>query len=253
MGDAHQEVVRKQFGRAAETFAERTRGRFDALGVVEFSRVPEGATVAEVGAGGGNFLGLFAERAGRLIAVDLTEAMLAQARSRFPQMNLVAGDGTFLPIRSRAIDLVTTAQALHHVWRPVELLKEMRRVVAPGGRVLIVDSVASERYEEMKRMNELDRIRDPSHAAFRSPSAMRVIVRAAGLRIVDERIREEEQTLSNWMWPGEFEEARIARVRDFIERWGHETGLGFERRGEDWAFTRRRLMILAEREGPGNL
>ena len=115
------------------------------------------------------------------------------------------------------------------------------------GHVLVLDSVTTERHEESEMMNLLDRIRDPSHAAFRSPSAMRLIVQAAGLEIVDEHLSEERSALSRWMWPGEFEEGRIAEVRAFIEKHGAETGMDFERDGDDWTFTRRRLMLLARR------
>jgi predicted chitinase len=96
-------------------------------------------------------------------------------------------------------------------------------------------------------MTELELARDPSHAMSRPPSAYRMIVRAAGLEIVDERVAESEQRLSTWMWPGEFPEERIAAVGDLIAKIGPETGMGFERDGDDWVFTRRRLMLLAER------
>ena len=242
----HDATIRAEFDRAAEKFAERTKGRFDHMDPVSFSRVSEGETVVEVGAGTGNFLALFAGVAGRRIAVDLTPSMLEQAR-RHEGLDLVAGDGRRLPLRSGSADLVTSAQALHHVPGPAAVVKEMRRVARPGGRVLIVDQVATERYEEALMMTQLELARDPSHAMSRPPSAHRVMVRAAGLEIVDEQLHESEQRLSTWMWPGEFPEERIAAVSDLIEKIGPETGMGFERDGDDWVFTRRRQMLLAER------
>jgi ubiquinone/menaquinone biosynthesis C-methylase UbiE len=245
--DAHQETVRREFDRAAPVFAERSAGRFNSLNVVEFARVKPGQTVLEVGAGTGNFISLFSALTDDLIALDLTPGMLEQARLRHPKLKLVLGDAFRLPLRTGSFDLAATAQALHHIWKPVDVLKELRRVVSPDGRVLIVDSVATEKFEEVEAMNELDRLRDPSHAAFRSPLTMKVIVESAGLSVVDERLHEEDQTFSNWMWPGEFPQERIERVREFIETRGHETGLGFERIGDDFRFTRRRMMLLAER------
>ena len=242
----HDATVRAEFDRAAAHFAERTAGRFDHMDPVAFSRASEGDTVVEVGAGTGNFLALFAGVAGRRIAVDLTPAMLEQAR-RHEGLDLVAGDGRRLPLRSASVDLVASAQALHHVHDPAAVVKEMRRVAKPGGRVLLVDQVATERYEEALMMTELELARDPSHAMSRPPSAYRMMARAAGLEIVDERVAESEQRLSTWMWPGEFPEERIAAVSDLIEKIGAETGMDFERDGDDWIFTRRRLMLLAER------
>ena len=214
---------------------------------VPFSRRSPGQAAAEVGAGTGHFLALFADVADLLVAVDLTPGMLERARRDHPELRLVAGDGARLPLGTRSFDLVATAQALHHIWKPVEVLKECRRVVRETGHVLVLDSVATERLEEAEMMNHLDRIRDPSHAAFRSPSAMRLIVQAAGLEIVDEHLSVERSSLAKWMWPGEFEEGRIEQVRGFIEKHGPDTGMEFERDGDDWTFTRRRLMLLARR------
>ena len=246
-GHPHQELIKTQFAHAAEAFAERSSGRFDVLNVVDFSLVQPGQTVIEVGAGTANFISLFSEVAGIAVAFDLTYEMLLVARKKHPEVQLIVADGMRLPITSRSVDLVTTAQALHHIHQPVEVLKELRRVVAPAGRVLVVDSVATESLEEALAMNELDLIRDPSHAAFRSPSTMKMLVQTAGLTIVQEHLSVEQQKLSEWMWPGEFADTAIDKVRTFIEERGHETGMKFEPEGDDWVFERRRLMLLAER------
>jgi SAM-dependent methyltransferase len=244
-GDGDRSTLRSEFERVAGYFAERTKGRFDALGVVEFARITPGETVAEVGAGTGNFLSLFEEKAGRLVAIDLVPGMLQVARKELPGVDALVADGARLPLRSRSIDVVASAQAFHHVAQPVPVLREMRRVAAPGGRVLVVDQAATEHFEEAVAMTELEVLRDPSHAVSRPPSAFRIMFRAAGLDIVDERIAEDEQRLSNWMWPGEFPEERIEAVRSFIEEHGAETGMGFGRDGDDWVFVRRRAMFLA--------
>lgn len=244
-----QSLLKDEFARAAEGFAERTRGRFDSMGVPDFARVGQHETVLEIGAGTGNFLALFEGRARRLIALDLTEGMLQQARKRYPFQELVVADGLRMPLRTRSIDLVTSAQALHHIFEPVPFVKEMRRVCAPGGRVLIVDQLATESYEQIAFMNEMETLRDPSHAMSRPRSAFRAIVMAAGLEIIDEKLYEDQSRFSKWMWPGEFPEARIEKVRDFVAKFGRETGMDFERDGDDWIFTRRRIMLLAERPG----
>ena len=247
MPDPHNRKVQEEFERAADLFAQRSAGRFDELGIVEFSRVRSGERVIEVAGGTGNFISKFAEVADDLTIVDLTEGMLHVARKNFPGLKLVVGEGARLPLASGSVDLATTAQALHHIHEPVPVLKEMRRVVGERGRVLVVDQVTTEKYEEIAALVELEVLRDPSHAASRPPSALRLIVQAAGLEIVDEKIHVSEQTLSNWMWPGEFPQERIDAVRDWIERRGHETGKEFRRKGDDWAFTRRRMAILAAR------
>lgn len=243
----HNEVVKEEFERAAAHFSQRTKGRFDHMDVVEFSGVRSGDTVLEVGAGTGNFLDLFRPVAVTLVAVDLTLRMLQQGRAEHPGVMAVAADGNQLPFASRSIDLVACAQMLHHIWEPVPLLKEMRRVVKPDGRILVVDQVAPESYEQTAFMNELEALRDPSHASSRAPSVMRTLVRAAGLEIVDERLVGKDNSLSSWMWPEEFPIERIEAVRAFIEKFGHETGMNWRRAGDDWVYSRERIMILASR------
>jgi SAM-dependent methyltransferase len=243
---ANRATVRAEFERAARGFAERTRGRFDQLDVARFSRAQPGATVVEVGAGAGNFLALFAPVAAHLIAVDITPGMLREAQARHPRLRPLLADGAALPFPDGAIDLVASAQVLHHVPEPAPLLREMRRVKAARGRVLILDQVATERPAEAAAMNALEVLRDPSHAASRPPGELGRLLEAAGLALVDERQGEVEERLSQWMWPGEFPEARIAAVRAFIARRGHETGMAFRPAGDDYAFTRRRILLLAE-------
>ena len=243
------EVLRAEFDRAATAFAERTKNRFDDMDVVNFSRVRKGASVLEVGAGTGNFLRHFGDVAGLMVGADLTLGMLAEGQRRNPSIVPLAADGAQLPLASRSFDLAVTAQALHHVGEPIPFLRELRRVVKEDGAVLIVDQVATERYEEIALRHELEVLRDPSHAATRPPSSFSIMVRAAGLEVVDERIFTGENRLSQWMWPGEFPESRIDAVRDFIERFGAETGMEWRREDDDWVFTRRRVMMLAERVG----
>lgn len=244
-GDRNRATLEAEFERAAGHFAERTKGRFDNLGVAEFARLRGGETVAEVGAGTGNFLSLFDGIAGRLLAIDLVPAMLEVARTELPDADVLVADGALLPLRSGSVDVAASAQAFHHVAQPVPVLREMRRVAASDGRILVVDQAATEHFEEAVVMTELELLRDPSHAVSRPPSAFRIMFHAAGLEIVDQRVVEDEQRLSKWMWPGEFPPERIEAVRSFIESRGAETGMGFERDGDDWVFTRRRVMILA--------
>lgn len=240
-------TIQAEFERAARTFAERTHGRFDNMDVAGFSGVAPGVTVLEVGAGTGNFLDLFDDGTRRLIAVDLTAAMLLQARAQFPEIELVVADGAALPFPARSVDLVASAQALHHIREPLPVLEEMRRIVTTEGAVLIVDQVATERMEEAVMMNRLDHLRDPSHAGCRPPSALRIMVRAAGLEIEAEEIHESQERFSTWMHHDEFPEERIAAVERFVAEHGHETGMRFERDADDWLYTRRRIMILARR------
>lgn len=243
------EVVRREFTRAAPTFADRTAGRFDHMDVEAFVGEHAKGTILEVGVGTGNFLSLFAGRADVLVGVDLTAAMLHAAQTRHPAIRLVQGDGACLPLRRRSCDLVTTAQTLHHIRSPAPVLKEMRRAVRPEGRLLVVDQVATEKLEEAEAMNALDVLRDPSHAMCRPPSALKILVRSVGFEIEKEKVAESTETFSAWMNSVEFPAERIDVVRDFVATRGAETGMEWRHEEGEWLYTRRRVMLLARRAG----
>ena len=241
----HSAVVREEFERAAAGFARRTVGRFDHLDVLNFSRVAPGSSVIEVGAGTGNFVSLFAPVARRLVATDLTPGMLRDAREMHGLTRIVCGDGARLPFADGTFDLVTSAHAMHHIPEPVGVLREMARIVAPAGNVMVVDITASDDPAGAARADEVMTIRDPSHARSLRTSEMRAALEASGLSIVDHRVVDRRGLVSNWMWPGEFPEERIAEVRAYVERHWREIGMDLQPDGDDFTYLDRRQMFLA--------
>ena len=242
----HSSVVREEFERAAPVFARRTAGRFDHLDVLTFARAAPGERVVEIGAGTGNFLSLFAPVASLLVAMDLTPGMLRVARERNAGMMAVAGDGARPPFAAGSFDLVASAHAVHHIPEPGPVLREISRLARDGGRVIVVDVAGPEDPAESARMNEVMTIRDPSHALCLTPAALRAALRDAGFRVVDERIVDREGLVSNWMWPGEFPEERIAAVRSYVSAHWSELGMGLRPAGENFTYVDRRMMFLAE-------
>lgn len=213
------------------------------MDVLGFSEAEPGASVVEIGTGTGNFLVLFSEVASILVGVDLTPSMLLEARKLHGITALLVADGANLPLKDKSFSIVACAQMLHHVPEPGPLLREMGRVAE--GRVLVVDQVSTEDPAEIAAMNELEILRDPSHAASRSPSELRRLLADAGLEVIKERGLEISNTFSNWMAREEFPDKRIESVLRFIEQRGEETGMDFREEGGELVFTRRRMMLLA--------
>lgn len=117
--------------------------------------VPAGLTVADIGTGTG-ILALEMARLGlRVIAIDHSERMLEAARAKFAaeaaaNIEVRHGEATDLPLRDGEVDAVFAHMVLHYLSSPAEALREMARVVRPGGQVVIVDFVAHE-HEWMKQ------------------------------------------------------------------------------------------------------
>jgi ubiquinone/menaquinone biosynthesis C-methylase UbiE/DNA-binding transcriptional ArsR family regulator len=98
----------------------------------------------DVGTGTGRMLELMADRTERGIGVDFSHDMLAVARSGLDRPGLAHlsvrhGDITSLPVPDQSADLVTVHQVLHFLDDPMPALAECRRVLKPGGTLLVVD------------------------------------------------------------------------------------------------------------------
>jgi ubiquinone/menaquinone biosynthesis C-methylase UbiE len=98
----------------------------------------------DVGTGTGRILELFASRYTRALGLDVNQSMLAYARNKLSAAGLDAaqvrhGDLYALALQDRSVDALVMHQVLHYLTEPAHALREAARVLAPGGRLLIVD------------------------------------------------------------------------------------------------------------------
>ncbi|MCG6121127.1 MAG: metalloregulator ArsR/SmtB family transcription factor [Microvirga sp.] len=98
----------------------------------------------DLGTGTGRMLRLVAPLAGRAVGLDASHAMLSVARANLEKaglsrIELRQGDIHAPPVESNAFDLVIIHQVLHYLDDPARALREAARLVAPGGRLLVVD------------------------------------------------------------------------------------------------------------------
>jgi SAM-dependent methyltransferase len=94
--------------------------------------------VLDLGSGAGDFTAEIARAGGRVIGVEVAEAAIARARSRHQELEfrLAPIEGP-LPFDDGAFDLVWTSEVIEHVADTARWLSELRRVLAPGGRLLL--------------------------------------------------------------------------------------------------------------------
>ncbi len=101
-------------------------------------------SVLDLGTGTGRMLALLSPQAKRLTGVDANHAMLAVARANLEaaglrRVELRQGDIHAPPVERDAFDLVVIHQVLHYLDDPARALREAAALLAPGGRILIVD------------------------------------------------------------------------------------------------------------------
>jgi ArsR family transcriptional regulator len=105
--------------------------------------IPPQAALVELGTGTGALLPELSVRSRRLVGIDHSSAMLAEARRRMVQAGLDCdlrlGELRHLPLADAEMDCAVLNMVLHHAEQPLEVLREVSRVLAPGGRVVIAD------------------------------------------------------------------------------------------------------------------
>lgn len=97
-----------------------------------------GRTVVDVGCGGGRAVAELAERGSHAVGVDLDPEMIAAARERWPAGEFHVGDACALPLESGSVAGYRADKVLHMVDDPARAVAEARRVLAPGGRVVLL-------------------------------------------------------------------------------------------------------------------
>ena len=113
---------------------------------VEASGVRPGERVLDIAGGTGDLARLFARRVGphgSVVLTDINPAMLRQGRDRLLDAGVVLPlllcDAERLPFGSARFDCVSIAFGLRNVTRKEEALSEMRRVLRPGGRLIVLE------------------------------------------------------------------------------------------------------------------
>lgn len=102
-----------------------------------------GATVADIGCGKGRFAKIVAERnpAAKVVAIDLAEAMLHHVA---PGIERCAASMTALPLGTGSCAGAYATESLEHAIDIETAVAELCRIVAPGGRIVIIDKNAEQ-------------------------------------------------------------------------------------------------------------
>jgi SAM-dependent methyltransferase len=120
-----------------------------------------GDRVLDIGAGSGTDT-LTAARLvgphGKVLALDMTQAMLAKLRANAAQANVgnvqvIEGNAETIPLPDSSVDVVTSNGVLNLVPDKPKAFREVHRVLRPGGRVQIADIVVSQPVSERARAN----------------------------------------------------------------------------------------------------
>jgi SAM-dependent methyltransferase len=139
------------FGSVADAY-ERARPEYPA-GAVRWLTDETPVDVVDLGAGTGKLTRGLVALGHRVIAVEPLPEMLEQLRSAVPEAVALLGDAEAVPLPDASADVVVCAQAFHWFDQPAAL-REIARVLRPGGRIALVWNTRDDRAPWMASLSE---------------------------------------------------------------------------------------------------
>lgn len=173
---------------------------------------PEKGVVLDLGCGAGHLSYALAPHVTRVIAADPSEQMLETVRLTAGERELpietvqtAAGD---MPFDSGTVCVAASRYSAHHWPNIARGLGDMRRVVKPGGYLLMIDVVGDEDDLVDTHLQAMELLRDRSHVRNLKASQWRQAIATAGFALLEQR---------TWPLPLDFD-AWVARMRTPPER-----------------------------------
>jgi ubiquinone/menaquinone biosynthesis C-methylase UbiE len=216
----HKDSILDQFTRQAVPFSTASAIKDEAALrlIVEFSGAGPDDTVLDVACGGGLVVCAFAKTVRHATGIDLTPAMLEQARKNQAAQGLTnvtwqQGDVVPLPFPDASFSIVTSRFAFHHFLDPLAVLREMKRVAKPGGKVMVVDSAPVP--DRADAFNRVEKLRDPSHVRAMPVDEHKSLYAQAGLpepRLTWYRLESEMEALIARSFPNPGDDEKIRAI-----------------------------------------
>jgi len=242
--------------KAAEAYAtgEHKSGRELEL-VVDFAAPAGTERVLDIGTGAGHTALALAPRVSSVVLTDPVPTMLATARRVFADAGVrnaefVEATAERLPFPDASFDIVSTRLAAHHFDDVALAMREVARVLRPGGAFIFVDTLAPDDAESAAYQDEVETLRDPTHQRIYTQREWIAFCEEAGLRVAKTEVVRKTHDFEPWLERGGEDAATQERVRARFREAPASAVRDLEIVVEDGrvkSFTDRKLVLAARR------
>ena len=258
MSESQKAQVQAQFGPSAQDYVTSAghAGGEDLERLVAWGRRRSAPRVLDVATGGGHTALAFAGFTPSLVAVDLTPPMLEAARGFIQgkgatNVRFLASDVEALPFRDASFGVVTCRTAAHHFPAILPALKEIARVLTPGGSLLLQDILGQDDRELSAFILEVEKRRDPSHVRSLPEREWAAFLKAAGMTVIDEGMVSKVRPWDEWTARMRMSPEAKADLERFVREAPARCREAFRFRIEQErieSFTDRMILLRADRD-----
>jgi ubiquinone/menaquinone biosynthesis C-methylase UbiE len=201
----NRDIARRQFGAHAQEYVKSDHhAKGESLDRLIALTAPKPEwRVLDVATGGGHTALALAPLVREVIASDLTPEMLKAAREFLlskgvRNVQFREADATALPFPDSEFDLATCRVAPHHFPDVGRFVKELYRVVRPGGFAVVIDNLVPEDRESAEYINNFEKARDPSHNWSHTESEWIRFFQEAGFRGLHVEFFRKARDFDEW-------------------------------------------------------
>jgi SAM-dependent methyltransferase len=228
-------LVQQQFGAHAAAYATSpVHAKGASLGRLVELAAPQSHWLAlDIATGAGHTAAAFAPHVAHVIASDITPEMLEEARKLaaargLANMQVAVADAEALPFADAHFDLVTCRIAPHHFPDVAQFVREVQRVLKPGGTFALVDNISpdavstpgfpeGELADAAAAYNAFEKLRDPSHGRCLGLAEWTGVIAAAGLGVRHGEILPKAMEFAPWAARMDADAAKVARLHAMLE------------------------------------
>lgn len=250
---SHAGKTKEQFGKTANAYLSSTvhsQGS-DLVAVAEMFANAADATVLDLGCGAGHLSFTIAPHVKSVVACDLSSEMLAvvDAEAQRRGMNNITttwAHAQQLPFADAGFDWVCTRYSAHHWMEVTQAIKEIHRVLKPGGTLIVIDTFSPAIPLLDTHMQAIELLRDGSHVRNYSFAEWSAMLEAQAFQIEASKSWKISIEFKSWVERMQTPSQHIDALKSLMKKAPQEVQTYFQI-AEDGSFKMDSLLIKAKR------